>query len=108
MNVYYDQDADLGYLQGKNIAILGYGSQGHAHALNLKDSGLNVRVGLRADSSSSAKAREAGLQVDTVAEAVKWADIVMVLLPDQTQKAIYDSEIAPNLAAGNGCRSPRR
>ena len=66
MNVYYDKDADLGYLQGKNIAILGYGSQGHAHALNLKDSGLNVRVGLRTESSSSDKAREAGLQVDTL------------------------------------------
>jgi len=91
MNVYYEQDADLGYLQGKNIAVLGYGSQGHAHALNLKESGMNVRVGLRTDSSSCPKAREAGLQVDTIAEAVKWADIVMVLLPDQYQKAIYDS-----------------
>ncbi len=101
MNVYYEQDADLGYLQGKNIAVLGYGSQGHAHALNLKDSGLNVCVGLRSDSSSCAKAREAGLQVNTVADAVKWADIVMVLLPDQYQKAIYDNEILPNLAPGN-------
>ncbi|NTW56599.1 MAG: ketol-acid reductoisomerase [Chlorobiaceae bacterium] len=101
MNVYYEQDADLGYLQGKNIAVLGYGSQGHAHALNLKDSGLNVCVGLRPDSSSCAKAREAGLQVNTVADAVKWADIVMVLLPDQYQKAIYDNEILPNLVPGN-------
>jgi len=101
MNVYYEQDADLGYLQGKNIAVLGYGSQGHAHALNLKESGLNVRVGLRADSSSCQKAREAGLQVDTIADAVKWADVVMVLLPDQYQKAIYDSEIAPNMEPGN-------
>jgi ketol-acid reductoisomerase len=101
MNVYYEQDADLGYLQGKNIAVLGYGSQGHAHALNLKDSGLNVCVGLRPDSSSCAKAREAGLQVNTVADAVKWADIVMVLLPDQYQKTIYDNEILPNLVPGN-------
>lgn len=101
MNAYYEQDADLGYLQGKNIAILGYGSQGHAHALNLKESGMNVCVGLRPDSSSCDRAREAGLQVNTVAEAVKWADIVMVLLPDQYQKAIYESEIAPNLQPGN-------
>ncbi|HCD37003.1 ketol-acid reductoisomerase [Chlorobium phaeovibrioides] len=101
MNVYYEQDADLGYLQGKNIAVLGYGSQGHAHALNLKESGLNVRVGLRTDSASCQKARAAGLQVDTIADAVKWADVVMVLLPDQYQKAIYDSEIAPNMEPGN-------
>ncbi|NTW82547.1 MAG: ketol-acid reductoisomerase [Chlorobiaceae bacterium] len=101
MNVYYEQDADLGYLQGKNIAILGYGSQGHAHALNLKDSGLNVCVGLRPDSSSCAKAREAGLQVNTVADAAKWADIIMVLLPDQYQKTIYENEILPNLVPGN-------
>ncbi|MBM3421945.1 MAG: ketol-acid reductoisomerase [Chlorobi bacterium] len=101
MNAYYEQDADLGYLQGKNIAILGYGSQGHAHALNLKESGMNVCVGLRPDSSSCDRAREAGLQVNTVADAVKWADIVMVLLPDQYQKAIYESEIAPNLQPGN-------
>ena len=101
MNVYYEQDADLKYLQGKNIAILGYGSQGHAHALNLKDSGLNVCVGLRPDSSSCAKAREAGLEVNPIADAVKWADIVMVLLPDQYQKSIYETEIAPNLEAGN-------
>ena len=101
MNVYYEQDADLKYLQGKNIAILGYGSQGHAHALNLKDSGLNVCVGLRPDSSSCAKAREAGLEVNPIADAVKWADIIMVLLPDQYQKSIYETEIAPNLEAGN-------
>ncbi|ABB23487.1 ketol-acid reductoisomerase [Pelodictyon luteolum] len=101
MNVYYEQDADLGRLQGKNIAVLGYGSQGHAHALNLKDSGMNVCVGLRPDSSSCAKAREAGLRVEPVADAVKWADIVMVLLPDQTQKAVYEAEIAPNMVAGN-------
>ena len=101
MNVYYEQDADLKFLQGKNIAVLGYGSQGHAHALNLKESGLNVCVGLRSDSSSCDKAREDGLEVNPVADAVKWADIVMVLLPDQYQKSIYDTEIAPNLDEGN-------
>ncbi|WP_294343360.1 ketol-acid reductoisomerase [Prosthecochloris sp.] len=101
MNVYYEQDADLKYLQEKNIAVLGYGSQGHAHALNLKESGLNVCVGLRPDSSSCAKAREAGLEVNPIADAVKWADIIMILLPDQYQKSIYETEIAPNLEAGN-------
>lgn len=101
MNVYYEQDADLKYLQEKNIAVLGYGSQGHAHALNLKESGLNVCVGLRPDSSSCAKAREAGIEVNPIADAVKWADIVMVLLPDQYQKSIYETEIAPNLEEGN-------
>lgn len=101
MNVYYEQDADLKHLQGKNIAVLGYGSQGHAHALNLKESGLNVCVGLRTDSSSCAKARQAGLEVNTIADAVKWADIIMILLPDQYQKAIYEAEIAPNLETGN-------
>ncbi|NTU93485.1 MAG: ketol-acid reductoisomerase [Chlorobiaceae bacterium] len=101
MNVYYEQDADLAVLQSKNIAVLGYGSQGHAHALNLKDSGMNVCVGLRTDSSSCDKAREAGLRVESVADAVKWADIIMVLLPDQTQKSVYDNEILPNLNPGN-------
>ncbi len=100
MNVYYEQDADLAVLQNKNIAVLGFGSQGHAHALNLKESGMNVCVGLRTDSASCDKAREAGLRVDTVAEAVKWADIIMILLPDQTQKSVYDNEIAPNLKSG--------
>jgi len=101
MNAYYEQDADLKYLQGKNIAVLGFGSQGHAHALNLKESGLNVCVGLRPDSSSCEKARENGLEVNTIADAVAWADIVMVLLPDQYQKSIYESEIKPNLKEGN-------
>ncbi|MBF0586785.1 ketol-acid reductoisomerase [Prosthecochloris sp. N3] len=101
MNVYYEQDADLKHLQGKNIAVLGYGSQGHAHALNLKESGMNVCVGLRPDSSSCAQARQAGLEVNTIADAVKWADVIMVLLPDQYQKAIYEEEIAPNLVEGN-------
>lgn len=101
MNAYYEQDADLKHLQGKNIAVLGYGSQGHAHALNLKESGLNVCVGLRPDSSSCTKARQDGLDVNPIADAAQWADIVMVLLPDQYQKSIYESEIAPNLKEGD-------
>jgi ketol-acid reductoisomerase len=99
--ISYDDDADLGLLQGKKVAILGYGSQGHAHALNLKESGVDVIVGLRAGSSSKAKAEEAGLTVLTTADAVKAADIVMVLLPDTEQKKVYESDIAPNLEPGN-------
>lgn len=100
MKAYYDSDANLDILRDKNIAVLGYGSQGHAHSLNLKDSGMNVCVGLRRDSSSWEKAEAAGLCVKIVAEAVAWADIVMILLPDQHQKAVYESEIAPNLKPG--------
>ncbi len=101
MNVYYEQNANLAVLRDKNIAVLGYGSQGHAHALNLMDGGMNVRVGLRPDSESCAKARAAGLRVGTIAEVVGWADIIMVLLPDQHQKAVYEAEIEPNLAPGD-------
>ncbi len=101
MKVYYDNDASLDYLLSKNIAVLGFGSQGHAHALNLKESGCNVCVGLRSESSSWAKAEAAGLTVKTIPEAVAWADVIMVLLPDQNQKAVYDKDIAPNLQAGN-------
>ena len=101
MKVYYDSDASLEYLQNKNIAVLGFGSQGHAHSLNLKESGMNVCVGLRSSSSSWEKAEAAGLKVKTVPEAVKWADVVMVFLPDQNQKDVYDKDIAPNLKAGN-------
>jgi len=100
MKVYYDSDASLDLLQDKKIAVLGFGSQGHAHALNLKDSGLNVCVGLRKTSARWPLAENAGLQVKTVPEAVKWADVVMILLPDQTQKEVYDAEIAPNLKKG--------
>ena len=98
---YYDQDADLTLIQAKKVAIIGYGSQGHAHALNLKDSGVQVKVGLAAGSKSIGKAQKAGLEVDTVANAVKWADVVMVLVPDQTAAKLYAEEIAPNLRPGS-------
>jgi ketol-acid reductoisomerase len=101
MKVYYDNDSSLGYLQNKNIAVLGFGSQGHAHSLNLKDSGMNVCVGLRSSSSSWAKAEAAGLKVKNISEAVEWANVIMILLPDQNQKEVYDKEIAPHLNEGN-------
>lgn len=100
-NIYYEADADRSLLTGKKVAILGYGSQGHAHALNLKESGIDVRVGLRDGSASVAKAEEAGLTVRSVADATAEADIVMVLLPDTEQASIYEEHIAPNLEAGN-------
>jgi ketol-acid reductoisomerase len=96
-SIYYDADADLALLEGRKVAILGYGSQGHAHALNLRDSGVDVRVGLREGSRSWAKAEEAGLRVLPTAEAVQEADVIMVLLPDTEQAAIYERDIAPNL-----------
>ena len=98
---YYDYDADLSLIQSKKVAIIGYGSQGHAHALNLKDSGVEVKVGLAAGSKSIAKAQKAGLEVDTVANATKWADVVMILVPDQTQAKLYADEIGPNLKPGS-------
>jgi ketol-acid reductoisomerase len=98
--IYYDRDADLALLQGKKIAILGYGSQGHAHALNLKESGCDVRVGLYQGSSSWAVAEKAGLKVMLSAQAVQEADIVMILTPDNLQPAIYKNDVAPNLKAG--------
>ncbi len=97
---YYDHDSDLSLIQSKKVAIIGYGSQGHAHSLNLKDSGVQVKVGLAAGSKSIAKAQKAGLETATVAEATAWADVVMVLIPDQTQAKVYAEEIAPNLADG--------
>jgi ketol-acid reductoisomerase len=97
----YDNAADLALIRGKNVAILGYGSQGHAHALNLKDSGVDVRVGLAASSRSREKARAAGLTVGEPGEVTKWADVVMVLVPDTTQARLYTEQIAPNLAPGN-------
>jgi ketol-acid reductoisomerase len=100
-NVYYDNDADTGLIADKKVAILGYGSQGHAHALNLKDSGIDVVVGLREGSKSKPKAEAAGLRVLPTAEAVREADIVMVLLPDTEQKKVYEADIAPNLVDGN-------
>ena len=100
-NMYYEKDCDLGKLDGKKIAIIGYGSQGHAHALNLKDSGCDVCVGLRAGSKNWAGAEEAGLKVKTVADAAKWADIVMILVNDEVQADVYKRDIAPNMEAGN-------
>ena len=99
--MYYDQDANLDLLAGKTVAIIGYGSQGHAHALNLKESGVNVVVGLYAGSKSAKKAEESGLKVLSVAEASKVADWIMILLPDEVQKTIYKAEIEPNLSEGN-------
>ena len=99
--IYYDADADLALLEGRTVAVLGYGSQGHAHARNLADSGADVVVGLREGSSSWTKAEEAGLRVMTTAEAVKAADIVMVLLPDTEQARIYKEDIEPNLEERN-------
>ncbi len=98
--MYYDADADLSALDGQTIAILGYGSQGHAHAANLRDSGCKVIVGLAAGSKSRPHAEAAGFAVMTVAEAVKASDVIMVALPDTVQKAVYDAEIGPNLRAG--------
>ena len=95
--LFYDDDADLSVIQSKKVAVIGYGSQGHAHALSLRDSGVDVVVGLREGSSSRAKAEEQGLAVATVAEAVKGADVVMILAPDQTQRKLYSEEIEPNL-----------
>lgn len=95
--IFYDDDADLSIIQGKKVAIIGYGSQGHAHALNLRDSGVDVVVGLRDGSSSAEKAAEQGLPVKSIAEAVAEADVVMILTPDQVQRTVYAAEIAPNL-----------
>src|SRR3954449_6457645 len=97
----YDNDADLSLLEGKTVAILGYGSQGHAHALNLHDSGVDVVVGLRPDSSSVAKANGDGLTVDTIADAASKGDVVMILLPDEKQGEIWESEIKDGIAPGN-------
>jgi ketol-acid reductoisomerase len=98
--IYYEKDADLELLKKKKVAVIGYGSQGHAHALNLKDSGVDVRIGLAAGSKSKAKAEGAGLRVLSVADAAKEADVIMVLIPDQTQKRVYDAEIKPALTKG--------
>ncbi|MGD8408220.1 MAG: ketol-acid reductoisomerase, partial [Thiohalophilus sp.] len=97
MNIYYDKDCDLSIIKGKKVAIIGYGSQGHAHANNLKDSGVDVTVGLREGSASAAKAEKAGLKVKNVPEAVAGADVVMILAPDEFQARIYKHDIEPNL-----------
>ena len=100
MKVYYDKDADLSLIKGKQVTIVGYGSQGHAHAQNLRDSGVNVTVGLRKDGGSWAKAEAAGLAVKEIGEAVKAADLVMILLPDETAPQVYRDDIEPNIKKG--------
>ena len=98
--MFYDKDADIQLIRSRKVAVMGYGSQGHAHALNLKDSGVDVIVGLPSTSKSVEKARAAGLTVKTIAEAAQWADVIMILLPDQHQAKVYDAEIKPHLTAG--------
>src|SRR6476661_11202069 len=101
MRVYYDRDADINLIKGKKVAVIGYGSQGHAHALNLRDTGVkDVAVGLRAGSASAKKAKKAGLKVMEVADAAKWADVVMMLTPDELQADIYAADLAPNMKEG--------
>jgi len=100
MKVYYDKDADLSLIKGKKVTILGYGSQGHAHALNLHESGGKVTVGLRKDGASWDKAKKAGLKVAEVADAVKGADVVMMLMPDEHIAAVYNADVAPNIKKG--------
>ena len=102
--IYYEKDCDQSIIQGKKVAIIGYGSQGHAHALNLHDSGVDVRVGLRTGSKSWDKAKEAGLKVMTPREAAAEADLVMILTPDETQAHTYYSEIHESMTAGQGAR----
>jgi len=100
-SIYYDRHADIKLLKNKTIAIIGYGSQGHAHARNLHDSGLKVVVGLRKESIFWKRAQKDGLKVKTVAEATKIANIIMILIPDDKQRAMYDNEIAPHLKKGD-------
>ncbi|MDN5844009.1 MAG: NAD(P)-binding domain-containing protein, partial [Alcaligenaceae bacterium] len=100
MKVFYDKDCDLSLIKGKNVSIIGYGSQGHAHALNLHESGVNVTVGLRKNGASWKKAENAGLAVKEVAEAVKGADLVMILLPDENIGEVYRNQIAANIKSG--------
>jgi ketol-acid reductoisomerase len=99
--MYYDADADLGLIRGRKVAVIGYGSQGHAHSLNLKDSGVSVKVGLPASSRSRAKARAAGLDVGEPADVAKWADVIMILVPDTAAARLYKDAIEPNLAPGD-------
>ena len=101
MRVYYDRDADLNLIKSKKIVIVGYGSQGHAHAMNLRDSGIeNVAIALREDSPTREKAKNASFDVMTPTEAADWADIIMMLTPDELQSDIYNNEIAPNIKEG--------
>ena len=101
VEMFYDDDADLSIIQGRKVAVLGYGSQGHAHALSLRDSGVDVRVGLKPDSKSRAKAEEEGLRVVTPFEASAEADVIMILVPDPVQRAVYEQDVAPNLKDGD-------
>ncbi len=98
--MYHENSADIALIRGKKVGIVGYGSQGHAHALNLKDSGVDVRVGLPTSSESRAKAKASGLTVGTVAEVAAWADVIMILVPDTVQPEVYKKEVAPHLTAG--------
>src|SRR3989442_1676776 len=100
MKIYYDKDADLSLIKGKNVAIVGYGSQGHAHALNLNDSGVKVTVGLRKGGASWDKAGKAGLNVKEISEAVRGADFIMMLMPDEHIAAVYKAEVEPNIRKG--------
>ena len=99
--IYYDNDADLSIIQSKKVAVIGYGSQGHAHAQNLRDSGVEVVIGLKDGSKSKPKAEEAGFRVLSAAEAAKWADVVVILAPDQVQRHLYAEDIQPNIEEGN-------
>lgn len=99
--IFYDDNADLALIQGKKVAVIGYGSQGHAHAQNLRDSGVQVKIGLKEGSKSIQKATDAGFEVLTSAEAAKWADVVVILAPDQSQRGLYADDIKDNLEAGN-------
>jgi ketol-acid reductoisomerase len=101
VNIYYDDDADLSIIQGRKVAVIGYGSQGHAHSLSLRDSGVDVRIGLPEGSKSRQKAQDEGLQVGTPAEVSAWADLIMILAPDTKQRHIYAQDIAPNLKDGD-------
>jgi ketol-acid reductoisomerase len=101
VNIYYDDDADLSIIQGRKVAVIGYGSQGHAHSLSLRDSGVDVRIGLPEGSKSRQKAQDEGLQVGTPAEVSAWADVIMILAPDTKQRFIYSQDIAPNLKDGD-------
>ncbi|OIR44092.1 ketol-acid reductoisomerase [Corynebacterium sp. NML120713] len=101
IEVFYDQDADLSIIQGKKVAVIGYGSQGHAHAQNLRESGVEVVIGLREGSKSAEKAKEAGFEVKSNADATAWADVIMLLAPDTSQAEIFRNDIEPNLKAGN-------
>ena len=100
MNIYYDKDADLSVIKSKKVAVIGYGSQGHAHSNNLNDSGVEVCVGLRPESASAAKAKAAGLTVKAIEDAVGWADVVMMLAPDEHQAALYRTQVGPHIRNG--------